>query len=815
MANLSVWAWERDAPGVFPFDNSEADAVNKPRVIAAFLMVVALVLVTATLNNPFARAEKSKKGIAGQGAYTGSQSCRRCHERFCKLWAPSHHGTAMQDYSEALAKSLAPQAEPVTIKGRIYLAQTGPGQGWLLEKAGGKETRLPIKYALGGKNIYYFLTPLERGRLQTLPLAYDIKGKKWFDTAMSGLRHAGDQPVDWRDPSYTFNTSCHGCHVSQYSLNYDLRSDTYRTTWREPGINCETCHGPGEEHIRVCTEAPQGTIPKDLKIIRGGRSFSHAQNNATCSSCHAKAVPLSQSFVPGNNFWDHYDLSTLEHPDYYPDGRDLGENYTYTSWLLSSCVKAGDLDCLHCHTSSGRFRQKKDSNRACLPCHAEQVDNAPAHTKHAPGTMGNQCISCHMPMTSFARMRRSDHSMLPPMPSATLRFGSPNACNDCHKDKDPTWADKQVRQWRKRDYQALYLHRAELIEAARKRDWTRLPEMVRYIESKERNEVFATSLLRLLRSCPEEIKWVAVLGAAKDPSPLVRAAALELLQDLPSAQAGRVLLAALDDDYRLARIRAAQSLASYPRRSLSPAGRKKLEKATREMLSSLLARPDTWSAHYNVGNFYLDRGQIRQALYAYGMALKLEPRVVMPMVNMAIAYARGGDNKNAKQMLNKALKLEPDNAAVNFNLGLLEAEMGHKAQAKKHLRAALKADPQMARAAYNLGLLLHQNHPKKAVELIHKAFEKSPNPRYAFTLAYYMNQAGDRAGAEKILVLSTKNWPWHADSYLLLADILAVGKEKAEAIEVLQKALKQGSLSPPDRRRLEHKLASLKRQTFK
>ena len=119
---------------------------------------------------------------------------------------------------------------------------------------------------MGGKNVYYFLTPMERGRLQTLPVAYDVRTRKWFDTAASGVRHfpgaGADAPVHWTDPMYTFNTSCHGCHVSQLSTNYDLKTDTYRTTWAEPGINCESCHGPAQEHVRVCQAAPQGRHPR-------------------------------------------------------------------------------------------------------------------------------------------------------------------------------------------------------------------------------------------------------------------------------------------------------------------------------------------------------------------------------------------------------------------------------------------------------------------------------------------------------------------------------------------------------------------------
>ena len=87
------------------------------------------------------------------------------------------------------------------------------------------------------------------------------------------------------------------------------------------------------------------------------------------------------------------------------------------------------------------------------------MDKAAEHIHHPPGKPGvpTKCITCHMPMTAFARMNRTDHSMLPPAPAATLQFGSPNACNSCHKDQDAAWADKQVRQWRARDYQAPLL----------------------------------------------------------------------------------------------------------------------------------------------------------------------------------------------------------------------------------------------------------------------------------------------------------------------------------------------------------------------
>ncbi|MHC4759414.1 MAG: hypothetical protein ACYTE8_12225 [Planctomycetota bacterium] len=91
---------------------------------------------------------------------------------------------------------------------------------------------------------------------------------------------------------------------------------------------------------------------------------------------------------------------------------------------MSACVKAGKLDCIHCHTSSGRYRFKEESiaNNACLPCHQKLVENSTDHSHHEAESSGNKCISCHMPMTGFARMNRSDHSMRSPAPAATLFY---------------------------------------------------------------------------------------------------------------------------------------------------------------------------------------------------------------------------------------------------------------------------------------------------------------------------------------------------------------------------------------------------------
>jgi tetratricopeptide (TPR) repeat protein len=510
---------------------------------------------------------------------------------------------------------------------------------------------------------------------------------------------------------------------------------------------------------------------------------------------------VQSAFAPGNRFFDHFDLATLESPDFYPDGRDLGENYTYTSWRMSPCARSGMLDCVYCHTSSGRYRFKKENpNGACMKCHAQKILNLAEHTHHKPDSPGSLCISCHMPMTEFARMHRSDHSMLPPAPAATIAFKSPNACNICHSDRDPAWADRYVRAWRRRDYQKPVIHRAGLVAAARRRDWSRLPEMLQYVTSTERDEVFATSLVRLLETCPDDRKWPAIRKAAQDPSPLVRGAAAAHLGASLSAENRDALLQATRDDYRLVRVRAARALSSFPREQLSAEYRKSLDAASEELVASFQARPDDWSSYFNLGGYYLDRNEPERALASFEIAMTLRPDAVMPYVNAAIAQARLGQNSRAEQSLRKALEIEPASAPANFNMGLLKAETQDFVEAERHLRAALQADPAMPEAAYNLGVLLARDRLAEAIAYCRKATELQPgNLRYAYTLAFYLNQGGKTDEALRQLRALVARHPENPDAWALLASVLEKRGQIREAQALYRKAANNELLPERDR----------------
>ncbi len=751
---------------------------------------------------------------AVEGEYSGSESCIQCHEKFYKLWSPSHHGKAMQPINAAfIAEENVPPSDEFSLEGKLYRVDYKDTSMVMFEKKDDVVKEYDVVWALGGKNVFYFLTPLEKGKLQTIPLAYDVDKKVWYNNPESAVRHfpegTPDEALPWKDRMYTFNTSCYGCHVSQLTTNFNLTADSYETTWKEPGINCETCHGPSSEHVRIFKNLKEGEEPEDIGLIVT-KKFTPAQHNASCAPCHAKMQPVTASYMPGDRYFDNYDLTTFENPDFYPDGRDLGENYTYTGWMMNPCKAESDLHCVTCHTSSGRNRFKDNPNDACVKCHAVNVENVAEHSGHKAGSEGAICVNCHMPKTEFGRMVRSDHSFRPPMPEATIRFDSPNACNLCHKDKSAEWANKIVKQRKNGNYQEETLKWAQLIKEARLNEWGNLDKMLEIIQNDKQNEIVITSFIRLLANCTNEKKWPVVIGATKNESPLVRAAAAASLTGNYSETAKDALIAVCDDEFRLVRISAANSLAGFPAGDFSETEKLLVAEVTEEYMNSVVTRPDDWSSHYNLGIFHQNRGEAQKALDSYETAARLYPEALMPLINSSVLYSYIGNTSKAEENLKKAIEVDPDNEAANLNLGLLLAEQGKMDEAEKALKTALQANPKQAVAAYNLSVITARRNPGEAIEYAKIAAEAAPeDPKYSYTLAYYQLENNQKTSAVKTLQGIIKNYPQYLNAASLLADIYVSDGRKKEAVQVYEQALKTEGISEQDKMAIQQAINSI------
>jgi Flp pilus assembly protein TadD len=117
------------------------------------------------------------------------------------------------------------------------------------------------------------------------------------------------------------------------------------------------------------------------------------------------------------------------------------------------------------------------------------------------------------------------------------------------------------------------------------------------------------------------------------------------------------------------------------------------------------ARGDDPQALHELGLFYLDRGDLHQAIASFERGLALRPNHLETLVSAATASFQTADFERAERHLQRAIAVAPSNAVPRFNLGLLLEHQNRKTEAAEAFRQALALDPQHARAAEKLRAL--------------------------------------------------------------------------------------------------------------
>jgi len=429
---------------------------------------------------------------------------------------------------------------------------------------------------------------------------------------------------------------------------------------------------------------------------------------------------------------------------YYPDGQIDGEVYVYGSFLQSRMYHAGVTcsDCHEPHSSALRV----PGNGVCLQCHPADKYDRRDHHFHKQESAGASCAECHMPPKTYMVVDpRHDHSMRIPRPDLSVKLGIPNACNNCHTDKDAGWADAQVREWYgaapsgfQKYAQALFGARHDAPAAG-----SSLAALIRDTETP--GIARATALAGIGPYLDAATIDVLPLALA-DTDPGVRAAAVGVLEQTPLNFRVRLAFPMLDDPVRAVRIEAARVLVAIPAGELTTRQRASLEKALQEYVTAQLASAERPEAQTSLGNLYAKQGKEEQAVTAYLTALDLNPVYVPAYVNLADLYRAGGKEADADKVLRQAAATVPANAAIHYALGLSLVRQQRPAEGVEELRLATTLSPDDARYVYVYAVALNSTgKPEQAVLVLQGAHNRHPNNRDILSALVAFNR--DRGNA--------------------------------------------------------------------
>ena len=647
--------------------------------------------------------------------YAGDAACQACHADQFGKWKGSHHGLAERAFTPELDKPAFEPAKAFKHATQTSTPSWNEGKPQLIALGFGDKTEpWQLDRVIGHDPLRQYLVPGTGGRLHATEACWDPRKAEWFNVYGEEDRKPGEWG-HWTGRGMVWNVMCAGCHNTRVRKNYDANTDTYATAMAHPSVSCESCHGGMKSHVDWQAKNP-GAKPDPT-----ANKLDRDQTLDSCAMCHARRTELTGDFKPGDKFFDHFHLAIVDQSDlFYPDGQIRDEDYEFGPFMGSRMHHAG-VRCVDCHDPH-TAKRILPGNDLCMRCHTQGgFPNAPliqptAHTFHAPNTAGSFCTDCHMPQTTYMqRHPRHDHGFTIPDPLMTKQFGIPNACDRCHKEKGTDWALSAVEKWYGSRMERRTRTRTTIMAKARRGDADAASGLLGILSGDETPYWKASASLLLEGWLGAPGVNQALLSALNHDHPLVRSSAARSLDALVAnhtdVRAGLERL--LGDTVRTVRVSAAWSLRQTVD-STSQAGR--------ELLHMLNYNADQPSGQMQLGQYYLTRGDVGQALSHTRRAVVWDQGSPPFRHDLAVMLSMNGETQEAIKELRNAIRLNPREAEYHFKLGLALAETRDLSAAEAAFRDAVKADERHARSWYNLGLLLNsQNKPDDALAALGRA----------------------------------------------------------------------------------------------
>jgi len=686
--------------------------------------------------------------------YVGSETCVDCHQNAYQSWQGSQHQLAMTHVSNETVYADFDNAT-FEFDGKTNRFFRKGEEFWVnIEGPDGAFHDYQIKYTFGVSPLQQYMVEFEDGRVQLIPFTWDARtkqegGQRWYHL------YPDMEKTDefyWTNTGQNWNYMCADCHSTNIEKNFDVQNNKYNTTWSEISVGCEACHGPGSEHNNWATlnkdkpETHIGNMGFDRDLSKAVKQWVYKEGNTTlvpesiektqqvqvCAQCHSRRTQLTEKndHVQGT-FSDRYLLNLVSADLYHFDGQIYDENYVYGSFLQSKMAEKGVV-CSNCHEPHSAKLQIPEE-AVCAQCHLATEYSPDKHAFHEAGSEAAKCTTCHMPETTYMQVDpRRDHSWQIPRPDLSKNINIPNVCTSCHEDKTNTWADDALGKWfpnsKYRNTQhfsvAFYADSINHSESGKALSYV----AQNHIES----DIIRASALQRLDNYQSQNAIVALARAVKSDNELIRLGAVHGSTALPFSERWSLLKILLTDPVYAVRTEAAGSLAQNWQ-SMSESQRKQLIPALTEYMDIQRFNHDRGFGHTNLGNVYRAKGEYENAIAAYQGAMVVEPNYEASYINLADLHRDRGDEALALSIIQKGIKAQPNSAALQFSGGLSLLRQKQHNKALTYMKKSTELAPENGHYWFVYGLLLESVDLNKADAALVKAFSVSNNPEHLYT----------------------------------------------------------------------------------
>jgi tetratricopeptide (TPR) repeat protein/ssDNA-binding Zn-finger/Zn-ribbon topoisomerase 1 len=712
----------------------------------------------------FVFAAFSLMSVVNAAEFVGSAQCAGCHQSQTTAWQGSHHDMAMR---HAKSDSVLGDFDNVSIESKNQTSRFfQKGEEYWVNIAGpdGDLNDYKISYTFGVEPLQQYMVEFPDGRVQLIPFAWDSReaaegGQRWFDLYPEQTQK--HQEFFWTNTGQNWNYMCADCHSTNVEKNFNVKDNSYNTTFSEINVGCEACHGPASDHM-AWSKAPNETpvvvtkhagfdrnLSKPVKrwVAEPGKTILQpehtsekteaSQQTLVCAQCHSRHLQIStKDHVASQSLGDRYVLNLIDAQRYYPDGQVYDENFVYGSFLQSKMNKMGVV-CSNCHDShSAKLILPKET--VCLQCHQAETYASATHHHHEESSEGAQCVNCHMPATTYMEIDvRRDHGWHIPRPDFAKSLGTPDTCLSCHDDKDSDWSSNATEVWRAASNKKI--DNAEdkpfaPVFFSIDRGYNQAASALSHVaQNNLQAPIIRASALARMDRVIDRNTLVAIARGLKNDDELIRLGAVRGAQGMQGAERWRLLAPRLTDSVLAVRIEAANALVSLWQ-SLSKTQQDQLMPALNEYLLAQDFNADRGFAHTNKGNVYVQLGRYLAAEAAFEDSIRIEPHFANAYVNLADLYRSQRNDSASIEVLQTGELACPDNGILPYSLGLAYIRAKNTTKAIEYLRKATLVEPENPRFHYVYGVGLDSIEPRPARIAIRKAYQLSGNPQYLYAL---------------------------------------------------------------------------------